>query len=68
MEQESFPIFSFSEALANLKVGHDIERNNLRLRLQDDTIMMVMNNEILAPWMVTHRDILAKDWKVIRLG
>ena len=68
MEQESFPIYSFSEALANLKVGHDIERGNLRLRLENDTIMMVIEEGILTPWMVTHKDILAKDWKVIRLG
>lgn len=68
MEQESFSIYSFSEALANLRVGHDIERNNLRLRLEDDTIMMVIEEGILTPWMATHKDILAKDWKVIRLG
>lgn len=68
MEQESFSIYSFSEALANLRVGHDIERNNLHLRLEDNTIMMVIDGDILTPWMATHKDILAKDWKVIRLG
>ena len=30
MEQESFPIFNFGDAIANLKVGHDIARNNLK--------------------------------------
>lgn len=68
MEQESFSIFSFSEALANLKVGHDIKRNDLRLRLKDNTIMMVIDGDVLTPWLATHKDILATDWKVIRLG
>lgn len=67
MEQESFSIYNFGEALSNLIAGHDIARKNLRLRLEGKTIMMVMNNTV-APWMATHKDILATDWKVIRLG
>ena len=68
MEQESFSIYNFGEALSNLIAGHDIARKNLRLRLEDKTIMMVMDKDVLTPWMATHKDILATDWKVIRLG
>lgn len=67
MEQESFSIFNFSQALANMIAGHDIARGNLRLRLVDKTIMMVLGNGIITPWLPTHKDILATDWKVIRL-
>ena len=68
MEQESFPIFNFGDAIANLKVGHDIARNNLRLRLLDNTIFMVVKDDIICPWLPTHKDILATDWKVIKNG
>ena len=49
MEQESFSIYDFSQALANMIVGHDIARGNLRLRLIDKTIMMVLGNGIITP-------------------
>ncbi len=66
IEQKSFAIYTFGEAIENLKCGYDIERGDLRLRLLDNTIMMVIGKEILAPWLATHKDILAKDWRVIR--
>ena len=47
--------------------GHDVERDNTRLRIVDKTIMMVLGEE-LCPWLPTHKDILANDWKVIRIG
>lgn len=68
MEQMSFPIYTFSEALANLKAGHDIQRNDTRLRLNDEDILMVLDDGTLCPWLPTHRDMLAKDWKVIKRG
>ena len=68
MEQESFSIYTFGEAIANLKAGHDIARNDLRLRLIDNTIMMIMDDGLMCPWLPTHKDILATDWRVIRLG
>lgn len=68
MEQVSFPIYTFGQALANLIAGHDIQRGNTRLRLMDRTIIMIDENGCVAPWMATHKDILAKDWKVIKLG
>lgn len=68
MDIVGFAIFSFSQALDNLVCGHDIARGDLRLRLKGDTIMMVFNDETECPWLPTHKDILAKDWKVIRRG
>lgn len=68
MEQESFAIFNFGEAIANLKAGHDVIRNNLRLRLIGDTIMMIIKDDVMCPWLPVHKDILATDWRVIRLG
>lgn len=68
MEISSFPIFDFSQALSNLICGHDIARNNIRLRLDNETIMMVFDDGTESPWLPTHIDILAKDWKVIKRG
>lgn len=68
MEQHSFNIFNFGEALSNLLAGHDIQRKDTRLRLVDDTIMMVFGEDVECPWLPTHKDILAIDWKVIRIG
>ena len=68
MEQVSFPIYNFSEALSNLMAGHDIEREDTRLRLNEGNILMVLENGTLCPWLPTHKDILANDWKVIKLG
>ena len=67
MEQYSFSIYNFGEALSNLVSGHDIERGNTRLRIVDKTIMRVVGAK-LCPWLPTHKDILANDWKVIRIG
>lgn len=68
MEISSFAIFDFSQALPNLICGHDIARGNIRLRLDDETIMMVFEDGTASPWLPTHIDILAKDWKVIKRG
>ena len=68
MEQVSFPIFNFSDALSNLIAGHDIEREDTRLRLNEGNILMVLEDGTLCPWLPTHKDILANDWKVIKLG
>lgn len=69
MEERSFPIYTFSNALDNLKVGHDIERRGLRLRLHGKTIMMIVENqEIVCPWLPTHEDLLANDWRVIKIA
>lgn len=70
MEQWSFPIYTFSQALDHLSIGRDIARDNIRLRLQDKTIMMVdeENDKVIYPWLPCHKDILAKDWKVINIG
>ena len=42
MEQETFPIFSFSDALRALLTGDDIRRGDLRLTLKDKTIFMIL--------------------------
>ena len=69
IEQKTFPIFSFSEALEKLKAGFDIERRGLRLRIINKTIMMVVEgDEIICPWLPTHGDLLANDWVVISIG
>ena len=68
MEQESFSIYNFGEALSNLVAGHDIARNKLRLRLIDNTIVEIKKGKVICPWLPTHKDILANDWKVIKLG
>ena len=68
MEQESFPIFNFGDAIANLKAGHDIARNNLRLRLLDNTIVKVVKEDVICTWLPTHKDILAADGNVIKYG
>ena len=68
MEQVSFPIYNFSEALSNLVAGHDIARKKLRLRLIDNTIVEIKKGKVICPWSPTHKDILANDWKVIKLG
>ena len=67
MEQHSFSIYNFGEALSNLMSGHDVERKGTRIRIVGKTIMMVLGDE-LYPWLPTHKDILANDWKVIRIG
>ena len=48
--------------------GHDIEREDTRLRLNEGNILMVLEDGTLCPWLPTHKDILANDWKVIKLG
>lgn len=68
MDIESFAIFSFSQALDNLKVGHIIERKDLRLKLVNKTIMMLLDENEMCPWLPTHGDLLANDWRVIRIG
>ena len=68
MEERSFPIYTFSNILDYLKVGHDAERNGTRLRLINKTIMMIFDDGELSPWMATHEDLLANDWRVIKIA
>ena len=68
MEQISFPIYNFSQVIHYLKAGDEAERGNLRLTLEDDVIMMRIDGEVIAPWLPTHKDILATDWRVIKIG
>lgn len=68
MEQETFPIFSFSDALRALLTGDDIRRGDLRLTLKDKTIFMIDEDGVLSPYMATHKDILANDWRIITRG
>ena len=71
MEQRSMAIYSFSEVLQYLKIGHKAKRHdwndNVSIFYSDDmnTIYKTVG-KTSAPWEVPQKDLLAEDWLVIK--
>lgn len=71
MEQRSMAIYSFSEVLQYLKIGHRAKRHdwndNVSIFYSDDmnTIYKTVG-KTSAPWEVPQKDLLAEDWLVIK--
>ena len=71
IEQRSMAIYSFSEALQYLKIGHKAKRHDW-----DDNISIFYDEymgtiyktvgETTAPWEAPQKDLLAEDWLVIK--
>lgn len=71
IEQRSMAIYSFSEALQYLKIGHKAKRHDW-----DDNVSIFYDEymgtiyktvgEITAPWEAPQKDLLAEDWLVIK--
>lgn len=71
MEQRSMAIYSFSEVLQYLKIGHKAKRHDW-----DDNISIFYDEymgtiyktvgETTAPWEAPQKDLLAEDWLVIK--
>lgn len=81
MEQWSFPIYTFSEALQYLKIGRKVARQGwngkgMWLALQTPTeeskmtapyIYMKCADGKLCPWLASQTDMLADDWMVVNV-
>lgn len=71
MEQRSMAIYSFSEVLQYLKIGHKAKRHdwndNVSIFYDEDmeTIYKTVGKTI-APWEAPQKDLLAEDWLVIK--
>ena len=71
MEQRSMAIYSFSEVLQYLKIGHRAKRHdwndNVSIFYSEDmnTIYKTVG-KTSAPWEVPQKDLLAEDWLVIK--
>ena len=71
MEQRSMAIYSFSEVLQYLKIGHRAKRHdwndNVSIFYSDDmnTIYKTVG-KTSAPWELPQKDLLAEDWLVIK--
>lgn len=71
MEQRSMAIYSFSEALQYLKIGHKAKRHDW-----DDNVFISYDeymgtiyktvDKTIAPWEAPQKDLLAEDWLVIK--
>lgn len=71
IEQRSMAIYSFSEVLQYLKIGHKAKRHDW-----DDNISIFYDEymgtiyktvgETTAPWEAPQKDLLAEDWLVIK--
>ncbi len=71
IEQRSMAIYSFSEALQYLKIGHKAKRHDW-----DDNVSIFYDEymgtiyktvgETTAPWEAPQKDLLAEDWLVIK--
>ena len=82
MEQWSFPIYSFSEALQYLKCGKKVSRigwngKDMWIALQVPTeeskmtspyIYMKCANGKFCPWLGSQTDLLAEDWMVLNIA
>ena len=71
MEQRSMAIYSFSEALQYLKIGHKAKRHDWddNVSISYDEYMGTIYKtvgEITAPWEAPQKDLLAEDWLVIK--
>lgn len=71
IEQRSMAIYSFSEVLQYLKIGHKAKRHdwndNVSIFYDEDmeTIYKTVGKTI-APWEAPQKDLLAEDWLVIK--
>lgn len=71
IEQRSMAIYSFSEVLQYLKIGHKAKRHdwddNVSIFFDEDmrTIYKTVG-ETTAPWEAPQKDLLAEDWLVIK--
>lgn len=71
IEQRSMAIYSFSEVLQYLKIGHKAKRHdwddNVSIFFDEDmeTIYKTVGKTI-APWEAPQKDLLAEDWLVIK--
>lgn len=71
MEQRSMAIYTFSEVLQYLKIGHKAKRVNWE---DNVSIFYDKNMETIyktvgktfAPWEAPQKDLLAEDWLVIK--
>ena len=71
MEQRSMAIYSFSEVLQYLRIGHKAKRHDW-----NDNVSIFYSNDMetiyktvgktSAPWEVPQKDLLAEDWLVIK--
>ena len=71
IEQRSMAIYSFSEVLQYLKIGHKAKRHDW-----DDNVSIFYDEymgtiyktvgETTAPWEAPQKDLLAEDWLVIK--
>ena len=71
IEQRSMAIYSFSEVLQYLKIGHKAKRHDWddNVSISYDkymgTIYKIVGKTI-APWEAPQKDLLAEDWLVIK--
>lgn len=71
IEQRSMAIYSFSEVLQYLKIGHKAKRHdwddNVSISYEEymGTIYKTVG-ETTAPWEAPQKDLLAEDWLVIK--
>lgn len=71
IEQRSMAIYSFSEALQYLKIGHKAKRHDWddNISIFYDEYMGTIYKTIgktIAPWEAPQKDLLAEDWLVIK--
>ena len=66
-EQRSMAIYSFSEVLQYLKIGHKAKRHDWKDNVSifyDEDMETIYKTS--APWEVPQKDLLAEDWLVIK--
>ena len=71
MEQRSMAIYTFSEVLQYLKIGHEAKRANWadNVSIYYDKNMETIYKTVgktFAPWEVPQKDLLAEDCLVIK--
>lgn len=71
IEQRSMAIYSFSEVLQYLKIGHKAKRHNWddNVSISYDEYMGIIYKTVgktFAPWEAPQKDLLAEDWLVIK--
>lgn len=71
MEQRSMAIYTFSEILQYLKIGHSARRHdwddNVSIFYSEDMNTIYKKvGRVYAPWEIPQKDLLAEDWVVIK--
>lgn len=71
MEQRSMAIYTFSEVLQYLKIGHKAKRANWKDNVsifydEDMETIYKTVGKTFAPWEAPQKDLLAEDWLVIK--